>query len=248
MAEGQPSWWRFWGQVSELLPGRGLVTYERSGKQAPRLVEEAELLKHAAPPERSAAYWSEPRTSVFAIGTLSAICLGPLHLADTFCHGGFFRVALWFVWAAVAVVAASSAYIIFGGAGEIRRSAANSHPIPDVVAERLRRHKSMDGLANVEGPSGSETHGSFCVRCLLWRPPDGYRGTRLVVHHHCRTCQRCFACFDHHCDFFGRCIVSANMPCKWLVIVMGWIGVIITAITWLANMPQCASGVVHPAG
>jgi len=80
---------------------------------------------------------------------------------------------------------------------------------------------------NIPGPEGSRTCGSYCVRCLVWRPPTRDPVTHaLCKSHHCSICQRCVTGFDHHCDFFGRCIVSGNMICFGLTISMLWAGLL----------------------
>jgi len=98
-------------------------------------------------------------------------------------------------------------FLILGQASVIKRSAKTCFPIPPEVEERLKQESpDLSGLANIAGPAGSETLGTYCVRCLVWRPPRN-------DNHHCSTCQRCVTHFDHHCGVFGRCIVGGNMPC-----------------------------------
>jgi hypothetical protein len=70
--------------------------------------------------------------------------------------------------------------------------------------------------------------GSYCVRCLVWRPHDA---------HHCRTCGRCVAGFDHHCGVFGRCIVQGNMPCFSMLIGMLFAGPITAMIAMQVSSP-----------
>ena len=41
----------------------------------------------------------------------------------------------------------------------------------------------------------------YCPKCGQVKP---YRA------HHCATCEACFACMDHHCTVFGRCIALRN--------------------------------------
>lgn len=111
-------------------------------------------------------------------------------------------------------------YLLFGGAGVTRRSEKTCYPMPAEVEEALRKaegdkqqlQKHLADLSNIPGPEGDTEHGTYCVRCLVWRP---HRGS-----HHCSTCQRCVTHFDHHCGVFGRCIVGANMPCFGTLIAM----------------------------
>merc|ERR1712032_496209 len=96
--------------------------------------------------------------------------------------------------------------------------ARTCYPIPGEVLQRLVAGQSLDGMKNVNGSDGS----TYCVRCLVWRPPSHELGKA----HHCNTCQRCVTGFDHHCGVFGRCIVDGNMPCFYAVIAMFFLGAV----------------------
>jgi len=89
--------------------------------------------------------------------------------------------------------------------------------MPDEVKQRLAVAASMEDLRNITDESGA----TYCVRCLLWRPPPSSKRRP----HHCRTCNRCVVHFDHHCGVFGRCIAgtwrSGNLPYFFLLIAMG---------------------------
>merc|ERR1712194_286316 len=111
-------------------------------------------------------------------------------------------------------------YLLIGNAGVIHRSLETCYPIPEVVEERLRDALALDDLTNIHGPEDSTTHGLYCVRCLVWRPPS-----EQTKSHHCRTCQRCVTGFDHHCGVFGRCIVLGNMPCFFTLICLMCTGI-----------------------
>ncbi|CAK0904296.1 unnamed protein product [Prorocentrum cordatum] len=91
-------------------------------------------------------------------------------------------------------------------AGEIKRSPRTCYPIPAEAGWPLRG-RSLKGLSNITRVEGSSKDGTYCVRCLVWRPPKEHKP------HHCNTCQRCVTGFDHHCGVFGRCIVNGNMVC-----------------------------------
>ncbi|CAE7254513.1 pfa4 [Symbiodinium sp. CCMP2592] len=102
-----------------------------------------------------------------------------------------------------------TSFIIFGRQGEICRSKATCYPIPAQVAKGLLAGQRPPQNRNILAPEHHPAHGSYCVRCLVWRPRD----VDSHLSHHCRICQRCFVEFDHHCGVFGRCIVEGNMPC-----------------------------------
>merc|ERR1719422_1782558 len=131
--------------------------------------------------------------------------------------------------AVVAVLCTS--YLLFAGAGVVRRSTSTCYPIPAEVESRLKEGLNLDGMKNVPGPSGSRSRGTYCVRCLVWRPPkeDGKV-------HHCQVCQRCVRGFDHHCGVFGRCIVRGNMPCFFTLIAMMFAGMGTTMVAVTASV------------
>ena len=111
--------------------------------------------------------------------------------------------------------------------GTIHRSTETCFPIPEVIAERLRReHRAsvvgnkgreplskrmraaVSGQGNVRDPDG--IRGVYCVRCFVWRPEDG---------HHCSECGRCVPNFDHHCGVLGCCVNGSGFKGNmWLFI------------------------------
>merc|ERR1712139_273725 len=92
------------------------------------------------------------------------------------------------------------------------------YPIPGEVAEQLNRGAhAMELKKNVPGPQGHASLGSYCVRCLVWRPPNHRERGKS---HHCGICQRCYTSFDHHCSVFGRCIVGSNLPAFYTLIAL----------------------------
>jgi len=107
--------------------------------------------------------------------------------------------------------------LMWGDPGTIKRTPDNCFPLPDLVADRLRNGRSLDGVGNVH-----EDGRVFCIRCCVWRPDDGGET------HHCGTCQRCVTDFDHHCGVFGRCIAGegcgGNMGYFKGLILMGVVG------------------------
>ena len=106
--------------------------------------------------------------------------------------------------------------LMWGDPGTVKRSPETSFPMPEIVAERLRNGRSLEGVGNV-----NEDGRVYCIRCLVWRPDD-------TETHHCATCQRCVTDFDHHCGVFGRCIAGdgcgGNMGYFKTLILMGCLG------------------------
>lgn len=197
-------------------------------------VKEFPIKKLPPLPARSEAYRSEPCTGVGLV--LSFACVLTLMIYLSVVSGStelptvVATVCVRLTLTLVMIALISLLFLLFGGAGEIRRSNATCYPIPDEVVKRLRRSESMKGLKNFTGPEGSATLGSYCVRCLVWRPPN----TEKQQNHHCLTCQRCYRGFDHHCGVFGRCIVSANLVCFWSLIGMLLTGLVVTGATVFA--------------
>eukprot|EP01065_Artemidia_motanka_P024129 TRINITY_DN2875_c0_g2_i1.p2 TRINITY_DN2875_c0_g2~~TRINITY_DN2875_c0_g2_i1.p2 ORF type:complete len:212 (+),score=44.78 TRINITY_DN2875_c0_g2_i1:360-995(+) len=176
--------------------------------------EDATIPIRLLPPlkKRSGDYYQEPFVSVVTVGAYSACLLGGVHLC-VYLGGleGTARAAalgMMWVWFGLAVVC--SLGVLFGPNGEIKRSPETCYPIPQAVRDKLIKGESLDGMSNIPGAEG----GSYCVRCLVWRPPDGpAAGLWKDRAHHCSVCQRCVTGFDHHCGVFGRCITKTNMPC-----------------------------------
>mmetsp|Transcript_120796 Transcript_120796/g.352849 ORF Transcript_120796/g.352849 Transcript_120796/m.352849 type:complete len:242 (+) Transcript_120796:77-802(+) len=182
----------------------------------------AHPLKDLPPlPSRTVGYWTEPWCGIVTVSGISALLISlttgsvdaEVTVDQSVC--GLLVTAIW-SWAGIALIC--TAYIIFGRAGEIRRCPAACYPIPGEVAQRLVSLQSLEGLQNVNGPEGR----TYCVRCLVWRPPPKVAGRS----HHCNICQRCVTGFDHHCGVFGRCIVDGNMPCFYLVMAMFFLGTV----------------------
>lgn len=176
---------------------------------------------------RGSGYRSEPFLGICIVTVLSALLVGVTNgiaVQGSEARGGFFNgglqaAMLCLVWAEAALAILCMLYLLFGNAGVIKRSMKTCYPIPAEVEIRLREGRSLEGLKNVVGPQGSETLGTYCVRCLVWRPPK--EETKC---HHCQTCNRCVTGFDHHCGVFGRCIVRGNMPCFFTLIGMMFAG------------------------
>merc|ERR1712094_3657 len=101
------------------------------------------------------------------------------------------------MWIYVAIAVFCTAYLFFSAPNVVKRSRATCYPLPEIIEQRLLRGDSLEDLENIAGPRQT----SFCVRCLVWRPP-----ALDSTSHHCQICQRCVTGFDHHCGVFGRCI------------------------------------------
>ena len=142
------------------------------------------------------------------------------------------------VLAEAAVALTCLAGLLFDDAGEVRRSAATCVPVPPAVADRLRAGAGAHAItANI----ADEALGTYCVRCLVWRPPNS-------TPHHCSTCQRCVTAFDHHCGVFGRCIAGEGLRGNWkyfvTIISMGLggmatgVGAIMLGMYWARDDAQ----------
>ncbi|CAJ1365170.1 unnamed protein product [Effrenium voratum] len=118
----------------------------------------------------------------------------------------------------------------WGDPGVVKRTRENCLPIPEPVKQALQAGRSLDHLQNV-----TEDGSSYCVRCCMWRRTRDATTTSacfddggLADFHHCSTCQRCVANFDHHCGVFGRCIAGkgfgGNMGFFKTIIAMGVAG------------------------
>lgn len=187
-------------------------------------------------PNRSSEYWSEPQLGAgIVLGICTLFLAGTYGIDETFPlpwpqarHG---VVTLMWAFSSIAILCVT--YIFIGRAGQIRRSQSTCYPIPQEVESRLRKSESLEDLGNILGLEDSRTHGSYCVRCLVWRPPqvDPVTEKLLGGGHHCRVCQRCFRGFDHHCGVLGRCIVSGNLVCFWSVLLMLWAAVVTLCLT-----------------
>jgi hypothetical protein len=131
----------------------------------------------------------------------------------------------------------------------IKRSSGTCLPIPHEVLQTLQAGEDLSTLTqNVE--EAQEPHRSYCVRCCVYRSSfeslafearqRRAGGNRCPMAndmpaHHCRTCQRCVAHFDHHCSVFGRCIAGkgfgGNMGYFKVIIVCAQLGPFTTAGT-----------------
>lgn len=178
-------------------------------------------------PKRGSTYRTEP-----CIGLLIVTLTCALTVTASVCSADWRLKRYWValllvcVWCGVACICAL--YLVFAAPDEILRTRATCYPIPRKVADKLQAGgDDLYELQNVKGPRNSLTHATYCVRCLVWRPPG--RSTHGDPHH-CRVCQRCFVGFDHHCSVFGRCVTQGKLPAFYLLIVMVPVG-FLTALT-----------------
>jgi len=199
-------------------------------------------------PDRDAMRWESVVGSAIVLGISLLLVLtthaGALHYGTI--EGGwwwFFLVAIY-LEAFLAVCCLLG--ILYGDPGVVKRSPENCLPLPEVVAERLQRGESLEGLENLQ----HEQLGSYCVRCCVWRRSSGKLESACLPAdcdmrvceggpHHCRTCGRCVNHFDHHCGLFGRCIAgqgcSGNIHYFYAVIAIGWLGFVTTVAAVLLS-------------
>jgi len=172
-------------------------------------------------PARGDGYWSEPIAGIFIVTCFSGVLVAMTFALCSESQSIFGNILRAAISCEAAIAFASVAYLLFAGAGVVKRSAKTCYPIPPEVEMRLKAYRRLDTLTNIEGKDGT----SYCVRCLVWRP------SKKEDAHHCSICQRCVTGFDHHCGVFGRCIVSANMPCFSALLVMMVMGILTTCVS-----------------
>ena len=97
---------------------------------------------------------------------------------------------------------------------QLVRSPAICFQQPQSVAKALRAAGGANPFLSGAHQNVREGDGTFCVRCLVWRPQG-------VPVHHCAVCQRCAVGFSHHCNWFGRCVTTRNAPPFALLIAIG---------------------------
>lgn len=178
-------------------------------------------------PSRGAGYFTEPLAGVSVVTGLSALLVGITEVVgrnaqgQTILNMDVHTLTASCIWTEAGLAFLCTGYLIFAGAGVIRRSERTCYPMPAEVEVCLRESRVINGMKNVPGPRGSMQLGSYCTRCLVWRPPN-----QKSKYHHCQVCQRCVSGFDHHCGVFGRCIVRNNMPCFMALISMVFFGMV----------------------
>lgn len=167
-------------------------------------------------PNRSSKYWIEPFCGIAVVATFSGMIIGLTTSTQATMPTTIGKRATVLVWVWATVAAACCAHLILLAPGTVKRSPRTCYPIPAKVEDRLLAGKGLKGLGNISGPPGSRRLGTYCVRCMVWRPPSRIAGKS----HHCSTCQRCVVGFDHHCGVFGRCIVAGNLLAFYIMIGM----------------------------
>lgn len=208
------------------MPGAG---DPRSVEDGVCAVPTGEIPLSALPPlpARGSGYHSEPIVGFLLVVGICCVLVG-LSFHGAVQQRGAITIAkaclgIVALWAAVAISCIMS--LLFGAApDEIKRSNSTCYPMPAEVAQQLLsgRGTPLTG-SNVDGPRGSPRLGTYCVRCLVWRPPPKTEAGRP---HHCNVCQRCVVGFDHHCNLFGRCITRGNLPTFYLLVSMLPMGVV----------------------
>ena len=69
--------------------------------------------------------------------------------------------------------------LMWGDPGTLKRTPETCFPLPQSVAEKMRKGQSLAGLENVY-----EDGQVYCVRCFIWRP-DGRPPSFVDTTHHC---------------------------------------------------------------
>jgi palmitoyltransferase len=168
-------------------------------------------------PSRNFSYYIEPMFGISVVFAFGFLGIFVAQIADfsnpTMRATSQVATTLMCIWFGVALACLG---ILLFRSDHIERSPATCYPIPGIVAEKLNRGEILQ-MKNVAGPAGSLSLGTYCVRCLVWRPPKG-AGKGQV--HHCGVCQRCYTGFDHHCSVFGRCIAGSNLWAFYTIIAM----------------------------
>lgn len=176
-------------------------------------------------PRRKDAYWLQPWIGIVGGTTFQAVIyhyssmrvanaplnmMGPKFLVDFIAPVTNGAIAL--CWLCLAHI------FFFNGGAVVHRSQKTCYPIPEEVKKRLRVGQSLDGLKNIE----NEKLGTYCIRCLVWRPPKAHH--KDMSNHHCSVCARCVTGFDHHCGLLGRCIVIDNLASFYTVLTLICLG------------------------
>jgi len=181
-------------------------------------------------PERSLIYYTQPLAGIAVVALASGTCMKATHDFPVGSGETPWQFTLVCFFSGVAFFCL---YVLLRDetSDEIRRSKATCYPIPPDVASRLRSPDYPTLLPmpskNIQGPSGSTTLYSYCVRCYVWRPPPRFSES---LSHHCSVCQRCYTGFDHHCGIIGRCIVRSNLIWFYLLIAMLPCGLVVSAV------------------
>ena len=134
-------------------------------------------------------------------------------------------------------------------------------PFPDAVASALSEGTPLPTQNIVD-----KELGSFCVRCLVWRPPYEEESAHCRAHsplnlrhlldqyfdhggrapHHCSVCQRCVTDFSHHCGVLGRCIsghgIRGNYKYFRVLADMGYIAALTNLAVLLLHLWFAMSG------
>jgi len=183
-------------------------------------------------PSRGTGYCVEPICGIVLVGTITVMLVSiTTSLAVSSVKDQATAYVLCaFIWTWAVLAVSSLFFILYAGAGEIKRSPSTSYPIPEIVAQRLLEKKSIADLGNIQMGEGL-TRNSYCIRCLVWRRTTLTSGES----HHCNTCQRCVTGFDHHCGVFGRCIVDANMKCFVTLIAMFFFGLVTAGVALIGS-------------
>eukprot|EP00930_Biecheleria_cincta_P016411 TRINITY_DN13356_c3_g3_i2.p1 TRINITY_DN13356_c3_g3~~TRINITY_DN13356_c3_g3_i2.p1 ORF type:complete len:224 (+),score=22.40 TRINITY_DN13356_c3_g3_i2:41-673(+) len=132
-------------------------------------------------PQRNSAYWKEAGIGICVVGTLCVILVsatfGVTSSTETTQMG---QVALVSILVEAVLAVLSTSYLLFSNAGVIHRTEKTCYPIPRQVEECLRQSRLLTSFGNVKGPPDSDLHGSYCVRCFVWRPKNAGKVTIVL--------------------------------------------------------------------
>jgi len=190
-------------------------------------------------PKRDSRYWTEPFIITALVGAnVVFLVLMTMGGAGAIENETLATGLLVSIYSLAGIAALCILILLFGRQpDEVRRSQRTCYPIPEKVARMLVESPKQDlvpGLSNIPGPEGSLTMGTYCVRCLVWRPPSMHHDST----HHCSVCQRCVTGFDHHCGVIGRCITKRNMPAFVTLIAMLPAGVVVAVGSMVLGSAQ----------
>lgn len=97
---------------------------------------------------------------------------------------------------------------------------------PEVIDDLPAGQHDYDEMSVAGERVGEEEIYRWCGSCQMWRPPRCS---------HCRTCERCFLRYDHHCPWIGNCVAAHNHRFfAAFLFFIGMAGVTVPISAWLA--------------
>jgi len=71
---------------------------------------------------------------------------------------------------------------------------------------------------------------TMCSLCQTYKPDRA---------HHCRICDRCVSCMDHHCPWMNNCIGARNMKHFILFLLYTWTACVLSLLLFFVNYFYC---------